>query len=157
MNAPRHLRFRPSVWLHAAAVLVACAAPGLSSAADTIPKFRHGEWEFTRRAADAPKDAQAFSVKECVNPTDAIRNQNEMLAKVGCQFVPPKVSGNTYTYEAECNIANVGLSRSRSVLTRISDSAYTVAVESEGLKEGKPIKTAETLTARRLGDCPKQQ
>ncbi|MBI1395769.1 MAG: DUF3617 family protein [Betaproteobacteria bacterium] len=156
MNAPSRLSPSRSSRLLAVAALLACVAPLHATAADAFPKLRAGKWEFTRLSVDAPAGTQPVAVTECLDPAQAMRDQNAMLEKVGCKFSEPKVSGNVYTYEAICNIPNVGPSRSRSVLTRKSDSAYTVAVESEAIKDGKPMRTRERLTAKRIGDCTKQ-
>ena len=64
-----------------------------------------------------------------------------------------QVAGNAYTYAAQCDIPNVGKTRSVSLLTRQSESAYTVKVDSEGEINGKPMKTSELLSAKRVGNC----
>lgn len=160
---PRH----PSrlLWIAATALLVAGNPCGLATAADSprvtgassFPKFKAGEWEFTRRAANAPPNAQNLSVKECLDPAKSMQEQNAMLEQAGCRFEPTGASGNTYTFVAQCDIPNVGKTTSRSVLTRESDSAYTVSVESEGEMNGKPMKTSETLIARRVGNCTRKK
>jgi len=125
------------------------------AASDGFPAFKHGEWEFTRRGENVPKHVQDLAVKECLDPGAAIREQNGMLEKAGCRFDPPKIEGKVFTNSAVCEIPNVGKMKSVSVLTRESDSAYTVQVSSEGEMNGKPMKTTETLTAKRVGNCKK--
>ena len=142
------------------AVLLVAALPSVpvfAAADDGFPTFKHGEWSFTRRGANVPKHVQDIAVKECLDPGIAIREQNAMLGKAGCKFDAPKIEGSVYTYTAKCDIPNVGKMTSTSVLTRESDSAYSVAVESDGEMKGKPVKSAETLFAKRVGKCPKQK
>jgi len=141
--------------LAVAALVVASAPVPAVAAPDSFPVFKHGEWEFTRRGENVPKQVQDLAVKECLDPGAAIREQNALLEKAGCRFDPPKVEGKMFTYAAVCEIPNVGKTRSVSVLTRESDSAYTVQVSSDGEMNGKPMKTAETLIAKRVGSCKK--
>jgi hypothetical protein len=37
---------------------------------------------------------------------------------------------------------------------RLSGSAYTIRIESDGVIGGQTVKTKEDLVAKRLGDCP---
>lgn len=144
--------------LLAIAALLAAAAPVTALAAsDDFPTFKHGEWEFTRRGENVPKHVQDLAVKECLEPGAAIREQNGLLEKAGCKFDPAKIEGNVYTYSAKCEIPNVGKMQSTSVLTRDSDTAYKVVVSSEGEMNGKPVKTSETLIAKRVGNCKKEK
>ncbi len=144
--------------LLAAAALAAASVPMPALAAsDGFPVFKHGQWEFTRRGENVPQHVQDLAVKECLDPGAAIREQNGMLEKAGCRFDPPKIEGKVFTYAAVCEIPNVGRTKSVSVLTRESDSAYTVQVSSEGEMNGKPMKTSETLIAKRIGNCKKEK
>lgn len=144
--------------LLAVAALVTASAPMPALAAsDGFPVFKHGQWEFTRRGENVPQHVQDLSVKECLDPGAAIRDQNRMLEQAGCRFDPPKIEGKVFTYSAVCQIPDVGRTRSVSVLTRESDSAYTVQVSSEGEMNGKPMKTSETLIAKRIGNCKKEK
>ncbi len=132
------------------------AAPALSFSADAFPKLRYGEWEFTRSVPGQAANVQSLSMRECLDPGRSMRDQNAMLEKVGCKFDPPQVAGKVYTYVARCDVPDVGKTVARSVLTVESDSAYTISVESEGVMQGKPVKSAETMTAKRLGNCKKK-
>lgn len=134
----------------------ALSIPSAFAAKNDFPRLKQGEWEFVRKSANAPKNAQDLAVKECLDPVASMREQNAIMVKAGCTFDPPRIEGRTYTYLARCDIPNVGKSVARSVLTYESDSAYTVAVESEGEMNGKPMKIAETLIAKRVGNCKKQ-
>jgi hypothetical protein len=137
-----------------ALVLVMLAFAVVAEAASNdFPKLKPGEWEFTREGFNGPANAQNLSVRECLDPAQSMREQNAMLAQAGCRFDPVQAKGNVYTYVAQCDIPNVGKTRSVSVLTRQSESAYTVKVDSEGEINGKPMKTSELLTARRVGNC----
>lgn len=126
---------------------------GAAAAGGDFPRLKPGEWEFTRKGFEGPPNAQSLAVKECLDPVRTMREQNAMLAQAGCKFDPVKVEGNVYTYAAQCDIPDMGKTRSVSVLTAESDRAYTVKVESEGEIKGKPMKASEILTARRVGNC----
>ena len=134
-----------ALWISGASA----AAPG----AGEFPRLKPGEWEFTRKTAGGPANARDLAVKECLDPVASLREQNAMLAQAGCVFEPVQTDGTSWTYVAQCDIPNVGKTRARSTLVRRSDSAYTVTVESEGESKGKPMKTSETLEARRVGNC----
>jgi hypothetical protein len=151
--SPRHTLRRLA---RAALCLAALAAPGVALAADAFPKLRYGEWEFTRSVPGQAANVQSLSMRECLDPGRSMRDQNAMLEKVGCKFDPPQVAGKVYTYVARCDVPDVGKTVARSVLTVENDSAYTISVESEGVMQGKPMKTAETMTAKRLGNCKKK-
>ena len=144
-----------SAYCRLAALVFAISAlvPVAQAAGNDFPKLKPGEWEFTRQGFNGPANAQNLSVRECLDPAQSMREQNAMLAQAGCRFDPVQAAGNVYTYAAQCDIPNVGRTRSVSVLTRQSDFAYTVKVESEGEINGKPMKTSELLTAKRVGNC----
>ncbi|MFO1320674.1 MAG: DUF3617 family protein [Burkholderiales bacterium] len=155
-NVSRSLPARSSRCLGFLLAALALAPAGAIAAKDDFPRLKQGEWEFVRKSANAPKGAQDLAVKECLDPAASMREQNAIMAKAGCTFDPAKIEGKSYTYVARCDIPNMGKSVSRSVLTYESDSAYSVAVESEGEMNGKPMKISETLIARRVGSCKKQ-
>lgn len=136
--------------------LATLVVPAVAVAADAFPKLRYGEWEFTRSVPGQAANVQSLSMRECLDPGRSMRDQNAMLEKVGCKFDPPQVAGRVYTYVARCDVPDVGKTIARSVVTVESDSAYTISVESEGVMQGKPVKTAETMTAKRLGNCKKK-
>ncbi len=127
-----------------------------AGAADAFPKFKAGEWEFTRAVPGQSQNVQNLSMRECLDPGKAMREQNAMLEKAGCKFDPPQINGKVYTYVARCDIPDMGKTTARSVLTAQSDSAYTIQVESEGEMKGKPMKTSETMEAKRIGNCKKK-
>jgi len=131
-------------------LLAVMLSAGTAIAAEDWPVLRHGLWEFNRTMESAGKGGPAKSVqaRQCVNPTDDMKRQREMLGKSGCRFSPISRSGNVYTYSATCTMQ--GLSgTSKSALTVVSDSAYTLRVESDFGGEA----TRELLQAKRLGDC----
>ena len=147
MNAPASCRRATLV------LAMLTLTPLALSAGNDFPKLKQGEWEFTRQGFNGPANAQNLSVRECLDPAQSMRDQNAMLAQAGCRFDPVQAAGNVYTYAAQCDIPNVGRTRSVSVLTRQSESAYTVKVDSEGEINGKPMKTSELLSAKRVGNC----
>jgi hypothetical protein len=129
----------------ALAIFVALAAPAI---AQDLPQFRKGMWEFNRTVSTGAGEPQALNSRKCVNPTDELRKQNEMLAQVGCKASTVTRRGNSYSFGADCTVNGVAV-QSRSVITVESDSAYRVSVES---KQGTRA-TRETLVARRVADC----
>jgi hypothetical protein len=120
---------------------VACS---IAIAGEDLPVFRQGMWKFTRTVSGKPVESS-----KCTNPTDDMKRQNATLAKAGCTFSSIRKAGNTYTYEANCTMPGGMTSRTTSVLTVESDSAYRLEVN--GTVNGEPTK--ETLVARRVGDC----
>ena len=133
-------------------LLATVLAAGTAVAADDWPVLRHGLWEFNRTMEGAGKGGRAESIqaRRCVNPTDDMKRQREMLGKSGCKFSPISRSGNVYSYSATCQMQ--GLSgTSKSTLTVNGDSAYTLRVESDFGGEA----TRELMQAKRVGDCPR--
>lgn len=147
-------------WCHAGPVavargvvlLAAMLAAGAAAAADDWPVLRHGQWEFHRTMEGGGKGGSPKAVQStrCVNPTDDMKRQKEMLGKSGCTFSPISRSGNVYSYSATCRMQGMS-GTSKSVITVDSDSAYTLRVESDF--GGEPSR--ELLRARRTGDCPR--
>lgn len=134
------------------AVLLAATLVTGRVAADDWPALRAGMWEFSRTietpgASGKPQDIQK---KDCTNPTDDMKKQNDMLTKAGCKFSPVVRAGNTYTFSATCTMQGAS-GTSKSVLTVQGDSAYEIRVDSDF--GGK--KTHEVLRAKRTGDCPR--
>jgi hypothetical protein len=144
----RLLRYRPKVagsWL---LVLIAFSAFSNPAVAEDLPAFRQGLWEFQRTVG-----TQKMVNKNCTNPTEDMKQQNAMLAKMGCRVSPLTKKGNAYTFTAECAAEGTSGGQVNSLTTTVitveSDSAYTVQVD--GTINGQPTK--ELLTARRIGDC----
>lgn len=132
--------------------IVALCAAGTAAAADQWPPLRHGMWEFSRSIETPGKGGkpQTMKTKQCTNPTEDMKRQNEMLSKAGCRFSPVTRSGNIFTYSAQCKMQGMA-GTSKSVLTVDGDSSYTIRIESDFGGEA----TREVLQARRSGDCPR--
>jgi hypothetical protein len=129
-----------------AIVTIGLALPAL--AAEQLPVFKPGLWEF-RRSVDAGDGKPAtLTNQKCTSPTDDMNKKTESMAASGCQASPVSRSGNLYSFSLKCTIQGVPI-ESRSVITFESDAAYKVDVES---KQGGKT-TREQLTARRVGDC----
>lgn len=147
MNATQSPRTKRRVaWATAIAAGLASFAP--VSQAQELPPFRKGLWEFNRTVPGPSGKTREIKTKDCTNPTDDMRKQNDMLAKSGCKFTPVTKSGKAYSFSAQCVMQGMAF-QSKSVITAESDSAYKVDVES--LQGG--AKTREQLVARRVGDC----
>ncbi|MBI1398068.1 MAG: DUF3617 family protein [Betaproteobacteria bacterium] len=133
------------------------AWPAITAArGDPYPAFRAGLWEYTRSSANAPPGAPKFSTRECDDPHKAMIEQARNLEKRGCRLTPPRRKGKTWSFSAVCEVPGAGSTTSRTLLMRESDSAYTVMLETHGNMGGKPVDASDVVTARRLGDCPKQ-
>ena len=129
-------------------LLVLSVVSSTVDAGDDLPMFHQGLWEFQRTIG-----TQKMVIKECTSPSDDMKRQNAILEKAGCRFSPMKKHGNIYTFTAECAVKNPSggtlISRTTSVITVESDSAYKVQVD--GTTNGQSTK--EQLNARRIGDC----
>ncbi len=132
--------------------IAALCATGTAAAADEWPPLRQGMWEFNRSIETPGKGGkpQTMQMKECTNPTEDMKRQNEMLSKGGCKFSPVTRSGNVYSYSAQCKMQGMA-GTSKSVLTVDGDSSYMIRIESDFGGEA----TREVLRARRTGDCPR--
>jgi hypothetical protein len=128
-----------------AALIAAVAA---QVAAQELPAFRKGQWQFERTIDDGSGAPQKVSLRKCTNPSDDMKRQNAMLSSSGCKVTPAVRSGATYSYSAQCRLQGVSVD-SRSVLTAEGDGAYRLVVDS--LEDGR--KKREVLVARRVGDC----
>ena len=134
----------------ACGLCLAALAP--AATADELPTLKKGLWEFKRTVGGSAGSAKAQPIvsRECVDPKEDMKKQNEMLTKAGCKFSPLKKSGNAYSFTADCQIQGRH-AQSKSIITVDNDSAYRVDVENKG---GAQI-SKELLFARRIGDCKK--
>jgi len=117
--------------------------------ADGLPAFKPGEWSYQREVNGAP-----LVRRKCADPTADLKRQHELLKRAGCAVTPLERAGPAYSFDATCSVKTAQgevKSTTTSTITVQSESAYTVEVH--GTANGK--KTDETLTARRVGDCPK--
>lgn len=132
------------------ALLLAATLTTGTAVADEWPLLRTGMWELNRtiETPGKPGNPQNMQTMKCMNPSDDMKKQNEMLKKSGCTFTPPVRAGNTYTYSATCNIQGA-TGTSKSVLTVEDDSAYSISIESDFTGTS----THEVLHARRVADC----
>ena len=107
-------------------------------------------WKFQRTVG-----GKKIESTKCTSPTEDMKKMNAMLEKSGCRFSPVKKSGNVYTYTADCSMKMPSgatmSSRSTSVMTVESDSAYRVEVDV--VTDGQSSK--ERVVAKRIGDCTK--
>ncbi len=135
-------------------VMVGFAAATAASAADVEwPTLTPGLWQFTRTLHAASKPT-TIERQVCVDPVSEWKKQHEASKRAGCKMTTRKVSADRFETVAQCDLANVGKGTSRSVAVIKSATAYEVSVENEGVlaKTGD----REFLSAKRLGDCPKQ-
>jgi hypothetical protein len=117
-------------------------------AAEQLPAFKPGVWEFRRSVDSGDGKPAVLTNQKCTSPTDDMNKKTESLATSGCEASPVSRSGNIYNFSFKCKIQGVPI-ESKSVITVENDSAYKVDVEST--QGGKT--TREQLAARRLGDC----
>jgi hypothetical protein len=129
-------------------VLLALGVLTDPASADELPVFCRGMWEVQHTLGTERTES-----KRCTNPTEDMRHQNAMLEKAGCRFPLVTKSGSTYRFSAGRSVKDPsGMymnSRTASVLTVESDSAYRVQVEAT--THGQPTK--ELLVVRHLRDC----
>ena len=121
-------------------------------AADELPAFRTGLWEFKRSVDGGDGKPVTLTNQKCTNPTQDMKKKTESMAQSGCQLSPVSKSGNLYTFMLKCTIQGVAL-QSKSVIAAESESAYKVDAETK--TGGKT--TREQLTARWISGCPEVQ
>ena len=112
---------------------------------DEYPFFRTGMWEFNRTMVGVSGQGKS---QICTNPTKDMKRTNENLSREGCKIYLFTRSGNTYSFMTDCT--RVGSAKFKTVVSVENDSAYTVNIETQ---QGKQV-TKETITARRIGECP---
>jgi hypothetical protein len=134
--------------LSAAAIALAATLGAGAAAADELPAFRKGMWEYDRTMERGGAPKQTVKAKKCINPTEDMNRQRAMLSQSGCKFSPIAKSGSTYTYTAQCTMAGLTV-ESKSVLRFESEGAYRLDVESKEVG----VASKEVLIARRVGDC----
>jgi hypothetical protein len=128
-------------------LLAALALPAF--AADELPVFRAGLWEFKRSVDGGDGKPVNLTNQKCTNPTEDMQKKTESMMTAGCKSTPISKRGNLYSFSLKCKIQGVDI-QSKSVITVASDSSYEVDAES---KQGGKA-TREQLTARRIGNCP---
>ncbi|MEX2342062.1 MAG: DUF3617 family protein [Steroidobacteraceae bacterium] len=120
----------------------------MTAIADEAPVLRQGLWDY-KRTVDAGGDkSQTYTTQECVDPSQGMKEQNEMMTQAGCKVSPVTRSGNVYSFTLDCVLQGITM-KSKSVITVENDSAYRIDVDA--LHDGKTTK--EVLVARRTGDC----
>ncbi len=125
-----------------ALLLIACfaAAP---VAADEVPTFRKGMWEYDTSVLLNGKQFHSTE-SQCGDPTDSVKALLAPSLPKGCKVDGPNRLGNTYTISAICPEG-----RSDVVLTVDGDAGFMEVIES---KMGE-TSSKQTLTAHRTGDC----
>ena len=117
-------------------------------AADELPPFRTGLWEFKRTVDGGDGKPVTLTNQKCTSPTDDMNRKTQSMATSGCQASPVTRSGNIYSFSFKCTLQGVPV-ESKSVITFENESAYKVDVQS---KQGTRT-SREQLDARRVGDC----
>lgn len=131
-------------------LLAATALPAF--AADELPTFRAGLWEFKRSVDGGDGRPATLTNRRCTSPTEDMRKKTESMIAAGCNPTPVTRRGNLYSFSFKCELQGVDV-QSKSLITVVSDSAYRVDAES---KQGDKT-TREQLDARRIGNCPEAQ
>ncbi len=130
----------------AAFLFASIALPAL--AAEQLPDFRPGLWEFRRSVDSGDGKPAMLTSQKCTSPTDDMNRKTESMATSGCHASPVSRSGNIYSFSFKCTLQGVPV-ESKSVITVENESAYKVDVET---KQGSRT-SREQLDARRVGDC----
>lgn len=133
-----------------ALLLAAVALPAF--AADELPAFRAGLWEFKRSVDGGDGRPAVLTNQKCTNPTEDMQKKTETMIAAGCKPTPVSQRGNLYSFSFKCTLQGVEI-QSKSLITFESDSAYKVDAET---KQGGKT-TREQLDARRIGNCPEVQ
>ncbi|MBI5611642.1 MAG: hypothetical protein HY942_01020, partial [Gammaproteobacteria bacterium] len=113
---PLHLSHIAKGLLIGGTLAASLAALATAVAAQELPSFRKGIWEFNRTVDSGAGKPQTLTTKKCASPTDDMRKQNEMLAKAGCKFSPATKSGASYSFSSQCTVNGVS-AQSKSVIT----------------------------------------
>lgn len=142
------MRVRDSRIAAAAGALFALAA----FAADELPAFRAGLWEFKRSVDGGDGRPATLTNRKCTSPTEDMQKKTGSMIAAGCSPTPVTKRGNHYSFSFKCKLQGVDI-QSKSLITVVSDSAYRVDAES---KQGGKT-TREQLDARRIGNCPEAQ
>lgn len=120
----------------------------VSLAAQDMPEFRKGMWEYQITLGSGNGQPQTITTKKCTNPTEDLKKQNKMLAKDGCKVSPITKKGSAYSYTSQCMKQGIG-SQSTSVITVDGDVGYRIDAESQQAGE----QSKQMLLAKRVGDC----
>ena len=131
-------------------LLAALALPAF--AADELPAFRAGLWEFKRSVDGGDGKPVTLTNQKCTNPGEDMQKKTESMIAAGCKPTPVTKSGNLYSFSFKCRLQGIDI-ESKSVITFVSDSAYKVDAESKQGGKG----TREQLDARRIVNCPEAQ
>jgi hypothetical protein len=120
-----------------------------SAAQAETPVFKQGVWEFERTSG-----ASKYVAKECIDPSQDMRQQDTILDKMGCKRSSAQSGASVYTTSAECTVklpSGFASWTTTSTLTMESDSAYRM--ETRTVRYGRTLE--EVTTAHRVGDCGK--
>lgn len=132
-----------------ATLALAALLPLTATAADTLPQFRPGLWEFRRSVDGGDGKPAELTNQKCTDPTADMQNKTTTLIAAGCKPTPVTKTGNLYSFSLTCSLQGVDV-ETKSLITYESDSAYQVDAESK--QDGNA--TREQLFARRIGNCP---
>jgi len=120
-----------------------------SAAQAETPVFKQGVWEFQRQSG-----ANKYVAKECIDPSQEMRQQDTVLEKMGCKLTSTRPGASIYASSAECTVkmpSGFVSWTTTSTITAESDSAYRM--ETRTLRYGQAME--EVTTARRVADCDK--
>ena len=67
-------------------------------AADTLPEFRPGLWEFRRSVDGGGGKPAALTTQKCTDPTADMQKKTESLITAGCKPTPVTKNGNRYSF-----------------------------------------------------------
>ena len=132
-----------------------CLITAAALAADELPAFKKGLWNFQRTLSGEGMQAlpKNISSKRCADPSEDMRKQNAMLSALGCTLNPAVLQDNRYSFLTECP-ASLGLAtRMATTIIVESDSVYRVLIDSEANVGDQVIKSHEELTVTREHDC----
>jgi hypothetical protein len=120
-----------------------------AGAADSLPSFRPGLWEFRRSVDGGDGKPAELTTQKCTDPTADMQKKMESLITAGCKPTPVTKNGSRYSFSLKCELQGIDV-ETKSLITFESESAYLVDAESK--QDGNT--TREQLSARRIGNCP---
>ena len=130
----------------ALAFLVAgLALPAL--AAEQLPDFRPGLWEFKRSVDSGDGKPATLTNQKCTSPTDDMNRKTQSMATSGCQASPVTRSGNIYSFSFKCTLQGVPV-ESKSVITFVNDRIASLPFTSSSIEKTLSASPFESARAQ---------
>jgi hypothetical protein len=120
------------------------------AAAEELPTFRPGWWEYRRTLQTSQRGApQVTVIKRCVDPSSDIKQKMGQLKQKGCVFSRLAKAADRYTTSGTCQ-ATGGKVSIQETLTASNADSY----KDESQTRRGDFTSRSTILAHRLGECP---